>query len=353
MTNSEIARRRLINQHLARPEFGEPGQEVAWLGAVQAQDYSGAKWALGQRLRGANDDAIERAFTVGSILRTHVMRPTWHFVTPADIRWMLALSAPRVQAVNAYMYRRLELGPDVLSRTNAAIERALEGGRHLARAELRGVLQRAGIPSDAPLRMGYILMRAELDGVICSGPRRGKQFTYALLEERVPPARPLDRDEALREIARRYLQSHGPATVQDFVWWSGLTTTDARRGLESLRSRLSHEVIDGRTYWFSPSATPEGGAATTAYLLPNYDEYGSYKDRSAAFDETTGIGDLIFAHMVAIDGRMVGTWKRTLTKHAVVIETNYFTPLTEREKHAVANAARRYSEFIGLPVKLS
>src|SRR5262245_48950376 len=245
----DIIRQRLHNQLLSHTKFTQPSQVVAWLGAVQSQDYAGAKWAVAQRTKGLIDSDIEQAFAEGEILRTHVMRPTWHFVTPADIRWLLELTAPRVNAVNAYMYWQLELDDALLRRSNAVIAKTLQGGRMCTRAELGVALAEAGIVAEG-MRLGYIVHRAELDAVVCSGPRRGKQFTYALLDERAPHARRLQRDEALAELTRRYYNGHGPATTRDFVWWSGLTMADATAGLDMVASDLTHEVIDGQTYYF-------------------------------------------------------------------------------------------------------
>jgi hypothetical protein len=353
ITKLNIPQQRLFNQHLTRAAFDKPHEEVAWLVAVQAQDFAGAKWALGLRLRGASDDDVEQAFTNGSILRTHLMRPTWHFVTPADIRWMLALTAPRVNAANAYMYRQLELDQVVFKRSNAALVKTLRGGNQLTREELRGVLQRAGVATEGGLRLAYVIMRAELDGIVCSGPRRGKQFTYMLLDERVPGVRKVERDEALAEFVRRYFLSHGPATVRDFVKWSGLTSADASRGLDAVKSRLEHEFMDGRMYWFSPSATLTEMSSPTAFLLPNYDEYFiGYKDSSEVF-EMSNLDKLVLGHIMVIDGRITGTWKRTLTKSSVVIESNSIAPLTKAKKRAIATAARRFGEFLGLRVELA
>jgi hypothetical protein len=189
MARPDIAHQRLINQHIAAAPFEKPSDVVNWLVAVQAQDYFGAKWALGLRLQDAHDAEIDRAFNAGSILRTHVMRPTWHFVMPTDIRWLLALTAPRVHAVNAHRYRELELDDATLKRSRKVLTKALQGEKQLTRDELRDALQAAKIAADGQ-RLAYIVMAAELDGLICSGARRGKQFTYALLDERVPPARP-------------------------------------------------------------------------------------------------------------------------------------------------------------------
>ena len=237
-------------------------------------------------------------------------------------------------------------------RSNAALAKALQGGKQLTRSQLATVLQQAGIATDDLQRFTYLMMRAELDGIVCSGARRGKQFTYALLDERAPQARTLDRDEALAEFARRYFTSHGPATLQDFVWWSGLTVTDARAGLEMVRSQLTHEVIDGQTYWFSISTPPAKDLSSTVYLLPNFDEYiVGYTDRSAVFDAShtkklDPRGNILFNYTIVMDGRVVGTWKRTLKKDAVIITSSLFTPLNTAETRAFTASANRYGAFL-------
>jgi Winged helix DNA-binding domain len=339
MTNLDIAHRRLHNQLIIRPMFEKPEDIVGWLGAVQSQDYAAAKWALGLRSQGLTSDAIEQAFIDGSILRTHVMRPTWHFVTPADIRWMLALTAPRVNAFTAYYYRKLELDAAVFTCSNAALVKALQGSKQLTRPELVFALRQEGIASDDLLRFSHIIMHAELDGIICSGARRGKQFTYALLDERAPQARTIDRNEALAELARRYFTSHGPATLKDFVWWSGLAVADARDGLEMVISQLMYEIVDDQTYWFSTSMPPERDLSQTIRLLPNFDEYTvGYTDRSA---------------VIVLNGRVVGTWKRTLKKDTVIITPSLFAPLNEAETRAFAASANRYGAFLGMSVHVA
>ena len=351
----DIAYQRLQNQHLWRPLSGKPEDVVRRLVAVQAQDFAGAKWALGLRLQGATDAAIEDAFTEGSILRTHLLRPTWHFVTPADIRWILALTAPRVHAVNASMYRKLELDRAILKRSKAVLAKALQGNNQLTRDELRGALRKAGIATEGEFRMGYIMMAAELDGIVCSGGRRGKQFTYALLDERAPHARTLEGDEALAELARRYFISRGPATLADFAKWSGLTITDAKRGLDFVRTQLLQEVVDGQTSWFSKPEPSVKAVSPTAYLLSIYDEYISgYKDHSAIGDERhlaqlKALGNALNS-IVVVDGQVIGTWKRTLKRSTVIIETNPFAPLTRAENRAVALAAEQYGSFLGKTV---
>ena len=348
---------RLHNERLTGTPFEKPTDIVKWLGAVQSQDYGGAKWALGLRLEGVTDADIDQAFNDGKILRTHVMRPTWHFVDPADIRWLLELTAPRVNAFNAYMYRQLELDEALFQRSNQAIANALQGGNYLMRSELASVLQQIGIPADG-MRLGYIVHRAELDAIICSGPRKGKQFTYALLDERAPQAKTLKRDEALAELIRRYFISHGPATMQDFAWWSGLTVTDTKMGIEMVKSQLNNEMIDGQTYWFSASmSTPlTKDPSPTVHLLPNYDEYTvAYKDRGAIYDPTKAEyldlqNNFLFNHTLVIDGQVAGSWRRTFKKRSVVMEFAPFTPLGEAEKQALAIEMRRFGEFLNMPV---
>jgi len=324
---------------------------VSWLAAVQAQDYAGAKWGLGLRLDGVTDDEVEQAFADGAILRTHVMRPTWHFVTPADIRWLLALTAPRVRAANAFMYRKLELDAAVFKKSRAALARALRGGEHLTRDELRGVLQKAGVAADDGLRLVYLMMHAELEGVVCSGARRGKQFTYALVDARAPHARTVGRDEGLAELADRYFTSRGPATVHDFAKWSGLTIAEGRRGLDAVKVRLRQEVVDGRTYWLPAEARTVRKWSPAAVLLSIYDEYVSgYKDRSAMGGAAAGarliaMGNALTS-IVVVDGQIVGTWKRAIGKKTVTIVADLFTRLSTGENRALAAAARRYGEYL-------
>lgn len=330
---------------------------VDWLGAVQAQDYAGSKWALGLRMRGATDKDINKAFNEGSILRTHVLRPTWHFVTPKDIRWLLALTAPRVHAASAYMYRRVELDEATFRHSDAVLANTLTGGKHLTRDELRVILDDAHISTDDGVRMSYLMMHAELEGIICSGPRRGKQFTYALLDERVPRTKVLTRNEALAELTRRYFSSRGPATVQDFAKWSGLTITDAKAGLEAVGNGFENETIDGQTYWFTTSPSSKKLETPTAYLLSVYDEYiTSYKDRSTlAGEELTKqfktMGNAL-QYIIVIDGQFVGTWKRRLEKDAVHIQLNPLTKLGKEENQAIVDAARKYGNFLNLPIVL-
>jgi hypothetical protein len=298
---------------------------VRWLGAVQAQDYQAAKWAVGLRMRSATNALVEAAFNEGQIIRTHLLRPTWHFVAPEDIRWMLNLTAPHVNRRCGPNYRKYELDDAVFKRSNKVIAKALRGGKHLTRAVLRAALNQAGIAAGDTVRLAHILLRAELDGVVCSGPRVGKQFTYALLEERVQPGTMLTREEALAELTRRYFNSHGPATLQDFIWWSGLSTSDARRGMELSQPRITR--IPNRI-------------SHTCHLLPAFDEYFvAYKERPAGLGLTNW--DLL-GPTIIISGRVAGTWKQTNGQ----VTLNVLRYLNKSEQRALTRAEQRYLNFV-------
>jgi hypothetical protein len=348
---------RLHNQFLSQTNFTEPGAVVAALGAVQSQDYTGGKWGLGLRLIGATDGALDQAFNEGRILRTHILRPTWHFVAPEDIRWMLALSAPRVHTANGFMYRQQELEQTIIKKSYEVLEKVLQGGKFLTRLELGSAFEKAGMKKAQGIRLGYFIMSAELDGIICSGPRRGRQFTYALVEERVPKAKTFKRDEALAELTRRYFATRGPATLHDFTWWSGLTKADAKEGIESVKSQFLSEEIDGRIYWFDGSISPAKETSPTAHLLPNYDEYFiGFKDRSAigevAKQANIRANDPSFlAHVIVLDGQVVGGWKRVIKKDIALVEFTLIVKLTKDQEQAVDRAAGQYGEFLQLPVE--
>jgi len=357
MPRPDITRQRLINQGLVKPTLKTASEVVARLGAVQAQDYGASKWGVAQRTAGLTDAQIEKEIDDGMIVRTHVLRPTWHFVAAADIGWMLELSAPRVHAANAYWYRWLEVDDAVARRSRNALTKALRDGKELTRAELGTALTRARIPVTDPIRLACIVMRAELDGLICSGARRGKQFTYALMDERVTKRTALGREAALFELARRYFTTRGPATVDDFAWWSGLTKADAKRGVEGAATHLEHESIEGRSYWFPVAERTVRASSSLTHLLPNYDEYFiGFKDRSAFSVRLTSSGvkprtDALSGHILIVNGQIVGGWRRTLVRRTVVVEPKPLIRLSETERRSVGVAARRFGRFLALPVK--
>jgi hypothetical protein len=352
----DIRSARLRNQRLSGARFDTPEEVVSWLGAVQAQEYGDSQWGLALRMRGATQHAIEQACAEGRILRTHVLRPTWHFVAPADIRWMLALTGPNVSRRMAPYNRKLGLDADTFGKSRDVIARVLRDGTSLTRQELRAALERSGIATGGVQRLAHLVMQAELDGVICSGPRRGRHATYTLLDERAPQLPALSRDEALAELTRRYFASHGPAQLQDFVWWSGLTVGDARKGLALLGGELTRREAGDATYWSGSPARPRQAQPQT-YLLPIYDEYLiAYKDRRAAFDQSrwtqTGYADPFSAPILA-HGVVVGTWRRRFTAGTVIVTVSCYTRPSSAARAAIDGAARAYATFIGADLELS
>ncbi len=353
---AEILQLRLANQHLAQPHSADPRAMVAHLGAVQSQDYPAALWALGLRVANATRESLECAFNSGAILRTHVLRPTWHFVAPEDIRWMLALTASRIKRAMASRDRELGLNDELVAQTNAVIARALAGGKQLTRPEIGAALQAAGIAVADGSVLSHLVSHAELDGVVCSGALRAKQHTHALLDERVPRARVLEQDEAVAELACRYFASHGPATLNDFAWWSGLTVAAGRRGLEAHGSRFVSEKVGELTYWFASSAAPTSARSPAALLLPNFDEFTvAYRSREL-FDgrelewRPGPRDDAPFGNVIVIGGLVVGIWKRSLVKERLQIEPRWFNPPSCGEEPAFKEAAERYAAFVGLPL---
>ena len=344
MKADELLRLRLANQHLDTPRLDDPAQLVAHLGAVQSQDYPAAKWALGVRLRHVSDVQVDQAFAEGAILRTHVLRPTWHFVAPADVRWMLALTAGRVKQAMGTYTRSTGVDDTFMARAAEVMVRALEGGRSLTRVELGTALREGGLDVADAWMLGHVMWRAEVDGVLVSGPVRGRQHTYALLEERVPPAADLTREEALAELTWRYFNSHGPALVADCSWWSGLTISDVKRGLESNRSRLHCEKVDDREYWFTSNAV-QPAATPAVHLLPNFDEFTvAYRHRDLFFDrEVKRTGnpreDIPFADVILACGHVVGNWQRR------TMETRWWVEPSRAMERELQGAIARYASF--------
>ena len=355
----DIARTRLHAQRLAGIPFSSPVETVGRMGAVQSQDLAGAKWALGLRTPGVTESQVDRLFDGGAILRTHVMRPTWHFVLPKDIRWMLELTGARIRAGAAGRYRRLEIDDRVVARAEAVFERALLGGRHLTRAELGDALRAAGIAPEGQ-RLPHLLMAAELRGLLASGLRRGKQMTWALLEERVPAAPSRPRDEAVADLVFRYFATHGPAQLQDFVWWSGLTMADARAGIAVAGDTLARREMDDRKYWFDARAASPGDVDGTAHLLPNFDEYTvAYRDRAAQVrpdrplkTELFAFGSIL-ANVLTVGGRVHGSWRKTVARGRVKVQVRLLDERDRALTAAIGDACAMLGRFLEAPVDLS
>jgi hypothetical protein len=357
MKFADIAPLRLHFQYLSDPIFTNPSEVVHHLGAVQAQDYAAAKWSIGQRMKNGVEAAVEEAYNQGSILRTHVMRPTWHFVLPEDIRWMLELTSPQVRKKLAHYDRKLAITEELRSRTKKVFTTALRNNNYLTRTELAKHLLDHGIDAHGQL-LNHIVMHAELDGLICSGPRRGKQFTYALLEERVAPAKTMGREEALGTLALKYFTSHGPAQLSDFSWWSGLSVRDSTTALELIKSQLEQDTIEGKVHFFVSARKSPKVKDSKAFLISVFDEYTiAYTDRTALgqgeyFNQLLSSGSLLLS-VVILDGQLVGTWKRVLQKKQVLINVRLFKRANTQEMTAIRAAAEKYGQFLGLTPSLS
>jgi hypothetical protein len=350
-----IVQQRLANQQITHHTRRDPVKLVAWLGAVQAQEFAPAKWGLGQRLpAGATNAMIQQAFDAGRILRTHVLRPTWHFVTPADIGWLLELTGQSVHRRMAVYDKQLGLDAPIFRRAAKVCERVLRDNNFLMRKELGKHFAEAGLPATG-WTLGHIALYLEAEAVICSGPRRGNQSTYALLGERAPPCRRLTREDALGELARRYFRSHGPATLRDFVWWSGLSTPDAKRGLELISTRELE--VDGKRYWTIGSVRTK--ARHTVHLLPVYDEYiVAYRDRDVVPQGPARVparssGYVQFQHALVIDGQVAGTWRAAPKGKGIELRVAPLRPLGAGEVRAVRRQAALYQRFVGTAVSLS
>lgn len=358
----DILRFRLRNTGLSASPFSSTEEVVAHLGAVQAQDFAAAKWAVGMRMQKATDEIVEKSFNEGKFLRTHVMRPTWHFILPEDIRWMLELTGPRVKRIIAPYDKKLEITKRVLSQSQAVIEKALEGKRNLTRAELADLLEKKMLPARGQ-RLAHILAYAELNALICSGPRKGKQFSYALLEERVPKYRKLNREEALAKLALKYFTSHGPAQIKDFSWWSGLSVKETEEEIDLIQPKLAQTSLNGKIYWFSPGTRDEKldssilNSDQQAFLLSIYDEYIiAYKDRSDIsekhdIERMISMGNALTA-VIILDGKAVGTWKRVLKETFVEIKLNPFKKLDGDKLELIIRAAENYGKFLNKDVSI-
>jgi hypothetical protein len=339
--------------------FPSPAETVRHFGAIQAQDYRGGLWAVGLRTAGlgtagADEAAVERAIEARSVVRTWPMRGTLHFVAAEDVRWVLALLAQRAVDRAAGRHRQLGLDQQLFARCRRLFEKALRGGGRKTRDEMYALLRDAGVPPDGQ-RGIHILQRLAQDGVLCFGPRNGRQQTFVLLDEWVPEVKPRPRDEALADLALRYFTSHGPATVQDFAWWSGLGLADARSGTESTAKLLESDSVDGKIYWSPREKPPSGPKGAGALLLPPFDEFlVAYKDRGAALDASHARhAPSLLSPTIASRGRIVGTWTRTLTRNSVVVVPRFFKRPGPAELRSVAAAAVRYGRFLGLDAKLS
>ncbi|HLT79614.1 MAG TPA: winged helix DNA-binding domain-containing protein [Cyclobacteriaceae bacterium] len=352
MTTTQLIRYRLRAQHLVPPYFTKPVDVVEWMGAVQAQDYLGALWSVGQRLKKSVEADVEEAIAKKEIVRTWPMRGTLHFVAPKDSRWMLQYLTPRVFARIASVLRKDEIDEKVLAKSTKALVRALEGGNRLTRPELYGALERAKI-STSGTRGLHIIVCVAQRGVICFGPRQDKQHTFVLLDEWLPSFPVLPREEAMAELAIRYFKSHGPATADDFMWWAGLTKSGALESIRAAGRSLTETQVGDNTYWLAPDAKP-ASSAKGIRLLPTYDEYGiGYKDRSTIISRTN-VQKVEGGYTSAVidDGKAIGLWRRTTGKDTVKVDVAPLNRFTKDQRAGIEAEAARYAKFTGKNVEV-
>jgi len=343
---------RVKGQRIAAADFARAGEVVAWLGAMQAQDFAGAKWAMGLRMAKAAEADIDRAIEAGEIVRTWPMRGTLHFVAARDVHWMRELLTPRVLAAGRKRHEELGLTDAVMARCGRIFEKALGGGRHLTREVLSGLLEKSKITVDTH-RSYHIFWRLAQEGLICFGIHEGKQPTFTLLDEWVPGRKKREREESLAELARRYFISHGPATAQDFAAWSGLVAAEVKLAMELAAKELRQHKIDGKIYWMAADMRALSEKSKRLFLLPGFDELMlGYRDRSPSLDAKHAAKIIpgsngVFAGTVVESGRVIGTWKREIVRGEVVVEAKPFAKFSAAQKGGIKNAAARYAAFLG------
>lgn len=368
ITPTTVLRRRLAVQQLS-PERLDAGMRsarlasatevVALLTCVQSQEQAQALWSLGMRTSGLDETAVRRELDEARFVRTHILRPTWHFVAAADVRWIQALTASRVRQASGTQFRRLELTAARLDQASGLILDALAGGRYQSRLELATTLRAGGIEAEGQ-RLAYVLMHAELEALVCSGPLRGTTSTYAVLDERVPPTPLRSADAMLAELTWRFFSGHGPAEVKDFTRWSSLTLSQARAGLELVGDRLQRVVVDGLELWYDPARDEpllldepdrrERDQVAPVLLTPLYDEVTLSYPRlnfPTASDHPHPPGYDTYTGSLLAGTQNVGAWRRTVRERRVAVETWLAPGLPPATLTAVDAAVQRLATFLG------
>jgi hypothetical protein len=357
MTHQEISNHRLVSQKLLETNSNSPEEIVRHLGAMQAQDYAMAKWAIGSRCD-ATEKEIEEVLNSGKVIRTHILRPTWHFVAADDIHWMLDVSGPQVKRIILSETKKYGYDEREFDRINSNIEKILAGNKHLTREEIIQELNIKRVSGEYYLSPVLIMMYAELSGLICNGKMKGKQITYALLEEKVSkPQSKLTKDEGLAKLAKRYFESHGPATMLDFSWWSGFPPTTCKMVINSIASELNSIEIDKQTYWFGNDCCKLDDFCESVHFLPAFDEILiSYKTREASIlqehQPKAFTSNGIFKPVILENGKVIGTWKRTLKKDHAKIETQFFSALDETKKSTLFEGIRSFENYLETKISI-
>lgn len=355
LDKTDISILRSFNQQVTGSKFKTAKEIAGWFGAIQAQDYNMVKWAFGTRIQNSTEKKINAEIDSGRIIRTHLLRPTWHIVSSDDIYWILGLTAPHIKSSLKYRDRQLELTESIFRKCNKIFEKTLRDLNHKTRDELIQELMNAKIRVDNN-RAYHIFLRAELDGVICSGKQKMGNPTYAILEEWVPIKNKSYRDEALKELAVRYFSSHGPATIQDFSWWSGLNLGNSKIALELARENLISDAFENKTNWFADSNNKSVPANKNVYLLPAYDEFLiSYRDRTASLalvhNKKTISDNGIFYPTLLSGGQIIGTWKRNINDNNITLKLNLFKSTRTDYDKIFMKSISRYSKFYNKPVE--
>jgi predicted RNA binding protein YcfA (HicA-like mRNA interferase family) len=357
MIFNDIAGARLISQKIYDSDYNSVDTLVSWMGALQAQDYNGALWSIGLRLPGSKLSDITTAISKREIIRTWPMRGTLHFVSSRDVKWMLKLMAPRVIAGTKGRIRNLGLDDATFKRARDLFSEELYGDKQLVKSEMLAVLEKAGI-STAGQRGAHIIGRLSQEGLLCLAAHQGKQPAFALLSEWAPNALSLPRDESIRRVTAVYFKSHGPATIKDFVRWSGLTITEAKLGIELSKDELALQIIGGVDYWLNKNQLDKTNGSSSAYALPGFDEYMlGYGDRSAALDKMHSSkivpgNNGMFLPTIVINGKVVGTWKKLQRKNSLVITPMPFKKLSQLDLKLFNGATDQYAKFLGTKVEV-
>jgi Winged helix DNA-binding domain len=347
MTTVDFLHHRLMNQCISVTHFKKPEEVVSWMGAVQGQDYLASLWAVGLRLPKATQEGIEKEIADRKIIRTWPMRGTLHLVAAADVHWMLKLLTPRIIAKSASVYRQRELTTQTFLKSEKLLTKALSGNKHLTRDGIYALLEKAKISVEGQRGLNIIAHLAQ-NGVLCFGTREGKQPTFVLLDEWSPAKQNIEKDEAIIRLARTYFKSHGPATLNDFAGWSGLSLTEVKSALDMLKEEFVAEMMEGQTYWLSQNAPPR---SKNIHLLPAFDEFLiGYRDRSLILDTKNSASVIlkngIFNPIILKKGKVIGTWKRSLETDKATLELNPFTKLTTADKKDILRSSKRYAAFL-------
>ncbi|MDD4777628.1 MAG: winged helix DNA-binding domain-containing protein [Fermentimonas sp.] len=349
MNNTELLNLRLYNQLLSAHTLKDPVEIVSYMCAIQSQALEMAKWAIGSRLKECSNKSVTDALNTGEIIRTHILRPTWHFVAAEDIYWMYELSYSRLKPVYQSYAKMLKADETLLYSYLPHIESLLRDGRHLTKQEIGNKLKDVGFELDDN-NLSVLLSFAELERIIVNGRLDGNKQTFTLLEEWSPYRKSISRDEALERLADKFFRSHGPATLQDFVWWSGLTLTECRKALEMINPSFVSEMVNGRECWMANDIRTPPVNVNSALLLAPFDEFlVSYKDRSEIFDSdhlrrvVTKNG--IFSPTIMLNGKVIGTWKKIMKRNNTEIVLSFFEKVNKCVANLFEPEKKRLEEF--------